>query len=128
MTNKIILDNEEYKKMIQEIEAFNELKKKRSFNSMKYNKKYSELTEEEKQKRKATSLKYYYKKMTSDEERQKRRDVAREYYQNKIKTDPEKYNLLKERQKIKYETTKHAEINRRRESPREFVNLEIAAH
>jgi hypothetical protein len=124
MTNKIIIDNEEYKKMIQEIEAFNELKKKRSFNSMKYNKKYAELTEEEKEKRKSTSLKYYYKMMTSDEERQKRRDVARQYYQNKIKTDPDKYNRIKERQKIKYETTKHE----KKESPREFVNLEIAAY
>ena len=62
--------------------------------------------------------------MLNDETKEQIRKRAREYYQNKIKTDPDKYNKIKERQKIKYETTKHE----KKEPPREFVNLEIAAY
>jgi hypothetical protein len=124
ITDKIILDNTEYKKMIEEIEAFKLMKKKRSLSSMKFNKKYSELTDEQKEKRKLNNMNAYYKKMTSDEERQKIRDRAREYYQKKIKTDTEKYNKIKESQKIKYHQHKHE----KKEPPREFVNLEIAAY
>lgn len=124
MTDKIILDNEEYKKMIEEIEAFKLMKKKRSLSSMKFNKKYSELTDEQKEKRKLNNMNAYYKKMTSDEERQKIRDRAREYYQKKIKADTEKYNKILESQKIKY----HQHKQENKEPPREFVNLEIAAY
>ena len=126
INDKIILDNAEYKKMIEDLEAFKREREKRLLCSKKYYKELSEeakqerkiklknyiLTEEQKEQRKVYNLELYYKKMMS------------EYYQNKIKADPEKYNKIKERQKIKYETTKHE----KKESPREFVNLEIAAH
>lgn len=161
MTNdKIILDNEEYKKMIEDLEAFKREKEKRKLYRKKYYKelteeekqkrllysqkyykelteeekeqrklklkivKYADLTEEQKEQRKAYNLEIYYKKMMNDEGKEQIRKRAREYYQNKIKADPEKYNKIKERQKMKYETTKHE----KKESPREFVNLEIAAY
>ncbi len=139
MTNdKIILDNVEYKKMIEDLEAFKREREKRLLCSKKYYKELSEeakeqrklklknyiFTEEQKEKRKLNNMNAYYKKMTSDEERQKIRDRAREYYQKKIKTDTEKYNKIKESQKIKY----HQHKQEKKEPPREFVNLEIAAY
>ena len=160
LNDKIILDNVEYKKMIEDLEAFKKEKEKRQIYRKKYYKeltdeekqkrllysqkyykelteeqkqqrkqnlkivKYTDLTEEQKQQRKAYNLDLYYKKMLNDEGKEEIRKRAREYYQNKIKTDPDKYNKIKERQKIKYETTKHE----KKEQPREFVNLEIAAY
>ena len=138
INDKIILDNAEYKKMIEDLEAFKREREKRLLCSKKYYKELSEeakqerkiklknyiLTEEQKEQRKVYNLELYYKKMMSDEGKEQIRKRAREYYQNKIKADPEKYNKIKERQKIKYETTKHE----KKESPREFVNLEITAY
>ena len=139
MTNdKIILDNVEYKKMIEDLEAFKREREKRLLCSKKYYKELSEeakeqrklklknyiFTEEQKEQRKAYNLDLYYKKMKSEEGKEQIRKRAREYYQNKIKADPDKYNKIKERQKIKYETTKHE----KKETPREFVNLVIAAY
>jgi hypothetical protein len=160
LNDKIILDNVEYKKMIEDLEAFKKEKEKRQIYRKKYYKeltdeekqkrllysqkyykelteeqkqqrkqnlkivKYTDLTEEQKQQRKAYNLDLYYKKMLNDEGKEEIRKRAREYYQNKIKTDPDKYNKIKERQKIKYETTKHE----KKETPREFVNLVIAAY
>ena len=160
LNDKIILDNVEYKKMIEDLEAFKKEKEKRQIYRKKYYKeltdeekqkrllysqkyykelteeqkqqrkqnlkivKYTDLTEEQKQQRKAYNLDLYYKKMLNDEGKEEIRKRAREYYQNKIKTDPDKYNKIKERQKIKYETTKHD----KKETPREFVNLVIAAY
>ena len=138
INDKIILDNAEYKKMIEDLEAFKREREKRLLCSKKYYKELSEeakqerkiklknyiLTDEQKEQRKTYNLEIYYKKMMSDEGKEQIRKRAREYYQNKIKADPEKYNKIKERQKIKYETTKHE----KKESPREFVNLEIAAY
>lgn len=138
INDKIILDNVEYKKMIEDLEAFKRDREKRLLCSKKYYKELSEeakqerkiklknyiLTKEQKEQKKAYNLEIYYKKMMSDEGKEQIRKRAREYYQNKIKADPEKYNKIKERQKIKYETTKHE----KKEPPREFVNLEITAY